>query len=168
MPAQPPVSPRIRIRVSPEDFDVGRELELLTQEAPSVGAVASFVGRVRDAGEGVNGVQALTLEHYPGMTELALQEIAQSACQRWQCDGITIIHRVGRLQLGEQIVLVAVASRHRGDAFAACEFIMDFLKTRAPLWKQEETPAGKQWVAARASDAAAAARWVEGEAAPSR
>jgi len=124
--------------------------------------VASFVGLVRDANDG-SGVQAMTLEHYPGMTETALQEIVDEACRRWQLQGVRVIHRIGRMRPGERIVFVAVASPHRGEAFAACEFIMDYLKTRAPFWKREETPEGARWVDARESDDTAAGRWTEPE-----
>lgn len=148
------------VRVQREDFDLGREVATLRQGQPGVGAIASFVGTVRDVNDG-SGVATLTLEHYPGMTEAALEEIADQAHQRWRLIGTLIIHRFGELHPCDQIVLVAVTSAHRGDAFAACEFIMDFLKTRAPFWKKEQTPAGARWVEAKGSDDEAAARWVE-------
>jgi len=147
-----------RVRVQAEDFDVGRELESLTRGRNDVGAVASFVGLVRDANDG-KPIRAMTLEHYPGMTEKALEDICAQAHARWDLLDTLVIHRVGPLQPGDRIVLVGVASGHRGEAFAACEFIMDFLKTRAPFWKREDTPEGARWVEARESDDAAAERW---------
>jgi molybdopterin synthase catalytic subunit len=146
------------IRVQAEDFDVGAEIAALTRGMPKVGAVASFVGLVRDVNEGA-GVAEMSLEHYPGMTEKSLEAIVQEARGRWDVMAATVIHRVGPLKPGDNIVLVAVASAHRGDAFAACEFIMDYLKTRAPFWKKEKTPEGERWVDARESDDASAARW---------
>src|SRR2546430_2373327 len=143
------------VSVQTADFDVGAEIAALSQE--SVGAVASFVGVVR--GDAKNEVLAMTLEHYPGMTERALEEIITLAQQRWSLYGVRVIHRIGRLLPGEKIVFVGVASSHRGDAFAACEFVMDYLKTRAPYWKKEETPRGARWVEARVSDDEAAQRW---------
>lgn len=148
----------MKIRVQTDSFDLGREVDALRAGRLDVGAVASFVGYARDINDG-SGVTAMTLEHYPGMTEKALAALADEAATRWTLIDATIIHRVGRLLPGDPIVLVAVASRHRGDAFAACEYLMDALKTRAPFWKKEETPDGERWVDARASDDAAAARW---------
>lgn len=150
------------VSVQESDFDVGAELAALTAGRADIGAVASFVGLVRDANDG-SGVWAMTLEHYPGMTEQALEDIAAEARSRWQCAALRVIHRVGRLEPADRIVFVAVASAHRGDAFAACEFIMDYLKTQAPFWKREETPEGARWVDARDSDCEAAARWDEVE-----
>jgi molybdopterin synthase catalytic subunit len=124
--------------------------------------VVSFVGTVRDINQGT-GVSSLTLEHYPGMTDKSLQEIVAQAKSRWQLDEVLVIHRVGPLLPLEQIVLVAVSSAHRGEAFEACEFVMDWLKTRAPFWKKEATPQGDRWVDARESDDAAAARWGRSE-----
>ena len=147
-----------RVRVQEADFDVGAELSALTQARNDVGAVASFVGLVRDANDG-SPVRGMTLEHYPGMTEKALTDICAQADARWDLQDIVVIHRVGRLVPGDRIVLVGVASAHRGEAFDACAFIMDYLKTRAPFWKREETPEGPRWVEARASDDAAAGRW---------
>ncbi|HET7728834.1 MAG TPA: molybdopterin synthase catalytic subunit MoaE [Usitatibacter sp.] len=141
-----------------EDFDVGLELASLTRGRTDVGAVASFVGLVRDANDG-SAVRGMTLEHYPGMTEQALEDICAQADSRWALQGIVVIHRVGSLRPGDRIVLVGVASPHRGEAFAACEFIMDYLKTRAPFWKREDTPDGGRWVEARDSDDRAADRW---------
>ena len=147
-----------RVRVQAEDFDVGRELEGLTRGRVDVGAVASFVGLVRATNDG-RGIIGMTLEHYPGMTEKALEGIVEQAAARWEVLDCTVIHRHGRLAPTDQIVFVAVASSHRGDAFAACQFIMDYLKTEAPFWKKEETPGGERWVEAKASDDTAAGRW---------
>ncbi|MCE1243560.1 molybdopterin synthase catalytic subunit MoaE [Oryzomicrobium sp.] len=151
----------MKIAVQEADFDVGAELAALTRGQPAVGACASFVGYVRDRNDGA-AVAAMTLEHYPGMTEKALAAIVDEARGRWDLLDVTVIHRIGRLDIGDQIVLVAVTSAHRGEAFAACEFIMDYLKTRAPFWKREETPEGARWVDARETDDAAAGRWGEG------
>ena len=150
----------MKIRVQNESFDAGAEMATMSQGRTDIGALASFVGLARDLNEG-SGVQAITLEHYPGMTEKALAAVVDAANARWRLLDATVIHRVGRLLPGDPIVLVAVAASHRGDAFAACEFIMDYLKTAAPFWKKEATPEGERWVEARASDDAAAARWVE-------
>ena len=146
------------VRVQREDFDVGVELEALTRGRTDVGGMASFVGVVRDANEGA-GVAGMTLEHYPGMTEKELARISAEARARWPLSGTVIVHRVGRLEPGERIVLCAAASAHRHAAFEACAFLIDFLKTQAPFWKHEETGAGERWVDARASDDAAAQRW---------
>jgi molybdopterin synthase catalytic subunit len=143
------------IHIQLEDFDVSEEVEALSAEQPETGAVASFVGLVR----GGDDLQALSLEHYPGMTEREIARIADDAQRRWALTGITIIHRIGRLIVGERIVLVAVAAAHRSSAFEACEFLMDYLKTRAPFWKQEERGGASAWVEAKAADDAAAARW---------
>ena len=147
-----------RVRVQAEDFDTGRELEALTAGRTDVGAVASFVGLVRDANDG-SSVKSMTLEHYPGMTEKALADICEQALSRWDLIDTLVIHRIGALKPGDRIVLVGVSSAHRGEAFAACEFIMDYLKTRAPFWKREETPHGARWVEARGTDDEAAERW---------
>jgi molybdopterin synthase catalytic subunit len=125
-----------------------------------VGALASFVGLVRAANDG-HAIDAMTLEHYPGMTEKALEAISQEAASRWNILDTLVIHRVGPLKPGDRIVLVGVTSAHRGEAFAACEFIMDYLKTRAPFWKREDTPQGSRWVEARESDDRAADRWSQ-------
>lgn len=143
------------IRVQEADFDPGAEIDALARGDVEAGALASFVGLVRSDHE----VLAMTLEHYPGMTEKALTAIAEEARQRWAIRRLTIIHRVGRLLPGDRIVFVGVTSGHRHDAFAACEFLMDYLKTRAPFWKKEETTSGTRWVEARASDDEAAQRW---------
>ncbi len=146
------------IRVQTNDFDLSAEHTQIRARHRDVGAIASFVGVVRDVNDG-DGVSSMTLEHYPGMTEAALQKIVVEASSRWQVIDATVIHRVGTLLPTEQIVLVVVASRHRADAFAACEFIMDYLKTDAPFWKKETTPHGARWVEARASDDIATQRW---------
>jgi molybdopterin synthase catalytic subunit len=141
----------MKISVQREDFDLGVEVKNLTQDS-RIGAVASFVGVVREV--------SMTLEHYAGMTEREITKIVEEARSRWQVMDATVIHRFGELKPTEQIVLVVVASAHRGDAFAACEFIMDYLKTRAPFWKKEHRPEGARWVEARASDDEAAERWL--------
>jgi molybdopterin synthase catalytic subunit len=146
------------VRVQEADFDVGCELERLTAGRTDVGAVASFTGLVRASNDG-SAVRAMTLEHYPGMTERALEEICAEAHRRWELIDTLVIHRVGALGPGDRIVLVGVSSAHRGEAFAACEFIMDYLKTRAPFWKREDTPQGARWVEARESDEQAAKGW---------
>lgn len=147
------------VRVQQEDFDLSSEVAQLRAGDARVGAVAAFVGLVRDMNEGA-GVSEMALEHYPGMTEKALEAIVAEARERWDLFDALVVHRVGTLQPQDQIVLVAVTSAHRGEAFAACEFIMDYLKTRAPFWKREVTPAGARWVDARESDEGAAARWA--------
>ena len=146
------------VRVQEADFDTGAELAALRAGDARVGALASFLGLVRDLNEGAS-ISEMTLEHYPGMTEKALEEILVEAKGRWELYDALVIHRVGPLKPCDQIVLVAVTSAHRGEAFAACEFIMDYLKTRAPFWKREATPAGGRWVDARETDDSAAARW---------
>jgi len=146
------------VRVQTEDFDAGAEIARLRAGDPKVGAVAAFIGIARDVNDG-SAVATLSLEHYPGMTEKALEGIVAEARGRWRITDALVIHRVGELQPTDQIVLVAVTSEHRGDAFQACEFIMDYLKTRAPFWKKETTPAGARWVEARNSDDESAARW---------
>ncbi|MEN9317116.1 MAG: hypothetical protein RIS35_3509 [Pseudomonadota bacterium] len=146
------------VRVQIEDFDLTAEIAALRAGNPGVGAVASFIGTVRDLNDG-SDVNTLTLEHYPGMTERALEAICTQARQRWQILDVVIVHRVGELRPMDQIVLVAVTSAHRGEAFRACEFVMDFLKTQAPFWKKELTPEGPRWVEARESDDRAAERW---------
>jgi molybdopterin synthase catalytic subunit len=146
------------VRVQEADFDLSAELTALRAGEARVGALASFVGLVRDINDGAD-VSEMTLEHYPGMTEKALEEIVSEAQARWNIYGALVIHRVGPLKPCDQIVLVAVTSAHRGEAFAACEFIMDYLKTRAPFWKREATPDGARWVDARETDDSAAARW---------
>jgi molybdopterin synthase catalytic subunit len=140
----------VKISVQREDFDLSRETKNLSRRQ-GVGAVASFVGIVRDV--------RMTLEHYPEMTENSIKKIVEAACSRWKVTDCTVIHRYGELAPHDQIVLVAVASAHRGDAFAACEFIMDYLKTQAPFWKKEHRPEGAAWVEAKAADDDAAGRW---------
>jgi molybdopterin synthase catalytic subunit len=146
------------VRVQTGDFDVSRELAALRQGDARVGAVAAFIGTVRDLND-ASAVTTMTLEHYPGMTEKSLAAIVDDARARWDIFDAIVIHRIGELKPTDQIVLVGVTSAHRGDAFAACEFIMDFLKTRAPFWKKEVTPSGARWVEARGTDDDAAARW---------
>jgi molybdopterin synthase catalytic subunit len=146
------------VRVQSADFDVSHELAALRAGDPRVGAVAAFIGCVRDVNDGAS-IARMTLEHYPGMTEKALGQIVDEAKARWNLLDALVIHRIGELGPTDQIVLVATSSAHRGDAFAACEFIMDYLKTRAPFWKKEVTGAGERWVDARVADDAAAARW---------
>jgi molybdopterin synthase catalytic subunit len=144
--------------VQVEDFDAGAEIAALRRSDPTIGAIASFIGLVRDVNDG-DRVSEMTLEHYPGMTERALEQIVAQARQRWRIHDALVVHRVGRLRPLDQIVLVVVAGAHRGEAFAACEFIMDYLKTQAPFWKKERTPEGARWVEARESDDRAAERW---------
>ena len=152
------------VRVQVEDFEAGREIAALRGADPRVGAVASFIGIVRDVNDG-DQVSTLFLEHYPGMTERELEKICTEARARWNVYDTLVVHRVGEMRPTDQIVLVAVTGAHRGAAFAACEFIMDYLKTRAPFWKREQTPQGARWVEARATDDDAAARWSESAAA---
>ena len=146
------------ISIQREDFQSGDEIARLRAAHKSIGAIASFVGVVSDINDNAQ-VSTLTLEHYPGMTEKSIADIIAQAKQRWPLLAVRVIHRIGELQHCDQIVFVGVASRHRGEAFAACEFIMDFLKTQAPFWKKENTATGERWVDARASDDAALARW---------
>ena len=155
------------VRVQTEDFDAGAEIARLRAADARVGAVASFIGIVRDVNEG-NKVSSMFLEHYPGMTERSLDKICAEARSRWDILEALVIHRVGSLAPTDQIVLVAVTSAHRGEAFAACQFIMDYLKTRAPFWKREDTTAGPRWVEARASDDDAASRWDATSTGPQR
>ena len=146
------------VRVQTGDFDIGAEIAAMRRGNPKVGAVASFIGVVRDLNEG-DHVAEMTLEHYPGMTEKALEKIVAEARSRWDFYDALVVHRVGILKPGDQIVLVMVTGAHRGEAFEACEFLMDYLKTRAPFWKKERTADGARWVEARDSDDAAADRW---------
>jgi molybdopterin synthase catalytic subunit len=148
------------VRVQTDDFDVGAEINSLRRTEPNIGAVVSFVGQVRDLNDGDN-VAAMTLEHYPGMTEKSLAVIVEQAQGRWPIANVLVIHRVGELRPLDQIVLVLVVSAHRKDAFAACEFIMDYLKTEAPFWKKEQTPDGQRWVEAKDSDDQARSRWQQ-------
>ena len=146
------------VRIQSEDFDAGREIAALRRGNRGVGAIASFIGVVRDVNDGER-VAEMTLEHYPGMTEKSIAGIIDQAKSRWSVFDALVVHRVGWLKPLDQIVLVVVTGAHRGDAFAACEFIMDYLKTRAPFWKKEQTVEGERWVEARASDDVAAERW---------
>ncbi len=146
------------VRIQTQDFDLGKEVAALRAGQGQVGAVVAFVGTVRDMNEG-RGVSEMELEHYPGMTEKALEEIIVQARARWAVIDALVIHRVGALKPLDQIVLVAVTSAHRGEAFDACEFIMDYLKTQAPFWKKEQTPDGARWVDARVADDEALAKW---------
>ncbi len=148
------------VRVQTEDFDTGAEIARLRLARPDTGAVVSFIGQVRDLNDG-SRVSAMTLEHYPGMTERALEAIVAQAKSRWNIFDALVIHRVGVLQARDQIVLVVVTGAHRGEAFSACEFIMDYLKTEAPFWKKEQTAEGERWVDARTSDEEAKLRWKE-------
>ncbi len=148
----------MNVRVQQEDFDISAEIAALRLGHPEIGAIASFVGVVRDVNNG-DSVATMTLEHYPGMTEKSITAIIEQARGRWEVLDALVIHRVGTLKPADQIVLVIVASSHRGDAFAACEFIMDYLKTQAPFWKKEITPQGERWVDARVTDDQAAERW---------
>lgn len=148
------------IRVQTEDFDVSKEVAALRAHSPQVGAVVTFIGTVRDINEGAS-VAEMELEHYPGMTEKALQSIIDQAKVRWDLFDALVVHRVGPLAPKDQIVLVAVTSAHRGVAFAACEFIIDYLKTEAPFWKKEQTPEGARWVDARVSDDTALKKWTQ-------
>lgn len=150
------------IRVQFEDFDAGAEITRMRLARPDTGAVAAFIGQVRDLNEGTE-VSGMTLEHYPGMTEKALEAIVDQARQRWNIFDALVIHRIGALKPLDQIVLVVVSGAHRGEAFAACEFIMDYLKTEAPFWKKERTDTGDRWVDARASDDMAKQRWTENQ-----
>ncbi len=146
------------VRIQTEDFDLSQEIKQLRAGDARVGAVATFVGTVRDRNDG-SDVAAMTLEHYPGMTEKSLEEIIEKAKARWDIFDVLIIHRVGPLNIEDQIVLTAVTSAHRGEAFAACEYVMDYLKTLAPFWKKEDTPEGARWVDARLGDDEALKKW---------
>lgn len=148
------------VRVQESDFDLGAEIKALRLSNPAIGAVASFIGCVRDMNEG-DRVGLMYLEHYPGMTERELEKICAEASERWDIFDTLVIHRVGELKPLDQIVCVVVTSAHRGESFSACEFIMDYLKTRAPFWKRESTPQGERWVDARSKDDAAAERWKQ-------
>ena len=148
----------VRVTVQTEDFDLGREVTALRAADASIGAVAAFIGTVRDRNDG-QGISAMELEHYPGMTERAIEAMIDDAVQRFGINGARVIHRVGLLQPVDQIMMVAVTAAHRGSAFQACEFLMDYLKTQAPFWKKEQTPEGARWVDARVSDDAAMQRW---------
>jgi molybdopterin synthase catalytic subunit len=146
------------VRIQTEDFDLSTEIKQLRSGDPRIGAVATFVGTVRDLNDGAS-VSVMTLEHYPGMTEKSLEEIIQKAKARWDIFDVLIIHRIGPLHIEDQIVLVAVTGAHRGEVFATCEFVMDYLKTLAPFWKKEATSEGERWVDARLSDDEALKKW---------
>ena len=166
-------NPCARVRIDHEDFDLSREVAALRAGDAGVGAVAAFVGTVRDrsSGDGAADTAGMELEHYPGMTERAIESMIDEASRRFRIRGARVVHRVGTLAPGDQIVLVVVTSAHRGDAFSACEFLMDYLKTQAPFWKKEQRPDGSaEWVDARVADDAALARWglASGNAAPLR
>jgi molybdopterin synthase catalytic subunit len=149
-----------RVVIQTEDFDLATEVNALRAQDGRVGAVCSFIGTVRDRTVGTVGqIQSMELEHYPGMTEKSIEAMIDAAHQRFDIFGARVIHRVGLLQALDQIVMVAVTSAHRGESFAACEFLMDYLKTQAPFWKKEQTPEGAKWVDARVSDDAALAKW---------
>ena len=152
------MSARTRVTVQAEDFDLGAEVAALRAGDPGIGAVAAFVGTVRDRNEGL-GVSSMELEHYPGMTEKAIEAMIDEALFRFDIRAVRIIHRIGLLHPQDQIVLVAVTSAHRDHAFQACEFLMDYLKTQAPFWKKEHTPEGARWVDARVADDDAMKRW---------
>jgi len=153
-------SHRPRVVIQTQDFDLNAEIAALRAQDGRVGAVCSFVGTVRDRTNGQPGqISSMELEHYPGMTEQAIEAMIETAFARFGIFGARVIHRIGLLQPLDQIVLVAVTSAHRGESFAACEFLMDYLKTQAPFWKKETTPDGARWVDARVSDDAALARW---------
>ncbi len=149
----------VTIRIQRADFDIAREIALLTRDRTDIGAVVSFSGICR--GSDGEGVAALTLEHYPEMAEAEIRRHVETALSRWPLNGVTVIHRVGRIEPGQNIVLVLTASTHRQAAFHAAEFLMDYLKTSAPFWKQEESASGTNWVEAQAHDDAAAARWTK-------
>jgi len=147
-----------RVSIQAGDFDVAAEIAALRRADPGVGAVCSFIGTVRDRSEGER-ISAMELEHYPGMTEKAIEQMIEEALRRFDIRAARVIHRVGPLQVQDQIVLVVVTSSHRGQSFQACEFLMDYLKTQAPFWKKESTPEGERWVDARVADDEALARW---------
>lgn len=150
--------PAPRVSIQTEDFDLSAEIAALRAQDAGIGAVCSFVGTVRDRNDG-SDVSAMELEHYPGMTEKAIEVMVDEAFGRFDIRGVRVIHRVGLLSVQDQIVLVAVTSAHRGQSFQACEFLMDYLKTQAPFWKKERTPEGERWVDARVADDTALARW---------
>jgi molybdopterin synthase catalytic subunit len=147
-----------RVAIQTQDFDVAAEIAALRRDDAGVGAVCSFIGTVRDRSDG-SAVSAMELEHYPGMTEKAIEQMIDEAFRRFDIRAARVIHRVGPLRLQDQIVLVVVTSAHRGESFRACEFLMDYLKTQAPFWKKESTPQGERWVDARVADDAALERW---------
>ena len=147
-----------RVSIQVADFNLAEEIEALRKDDPRIGAVCSFVGTVRDRNDGLN-VSSMELEHYPGMTEKAIELMIDQAMTRFDIYDARVVHRIGLLQPLDQVVMVAVTSAHRGESFRACEFLMDYLKTQAPFWKKEQTPEGARWVDARVTDDAALARW---------
>ena len=153
-----PIPVAARVRIQADDFDLSTEVDALRAGDAAVGAVASFIGTVRDRNDGL-GVSAMELEHYPGMTERAIEAMIDAALHRFDIRAARVVHRIGPLLPHDQIVLVSVSSSHRGESFKACEFLMDYLKTQAPFWKKEHTPTGARWVDARVSDDAALSRW---------
>lgn len=158
------IKPVVKIQVQQEDFDLGAEYDRLRHVADNPGAIVAFTGLVRDFADAeTEGEQTLTLEHYPGMTEKALSDIVDRACQRWPLTACTVIHRVGRLLSSEQIVAVLVASSHRDAAFSGAEFVMDYLKTEAPFWKKQAAGGQSEWIASRQSDYQRASRWQESD-----
>lgn len=146
------------VRVQVDDFDVGAEIRSMRLARPDIGAIVTFIGQVRDINDG-SAVSAMCLEHYPGMTEKSLEAIEHQAKQRWDIVDVLVIHRIGDLSPTDQIVMVAVSSAHRKEAFMACEFVMDYLKTEAPFWKKEQTATGSRWVEAKATDDVAKEKW---------
>ena len=151
------------IRVQDEDFDIGAEITRMTEGSTEIGGLASFVGLVRDYA-GDEQISSMTLEHYPGMTESQIDKIIDTANERWQIHAVTVIHRVGQLLPNDEIVFVGIGSEHRGDAFAACEFVMDYLKTQATFWKKEQTGDTSRWLSTRQTDVEAVKRWSPDEA----
>ena len=147
-----------RVLIQTADFDISTEIEALRAQDKRIGAVCTFIGTVRDRNDGLN-VSSMALEHYPGMTEKAIEAMIDEALERFDIFGARVVHRIGLLQPLDQVVMVAVTSSHRGESFKACEFLMDYLKTQAPFWKKEQTPEGARWVDARVSDDAALAKW---------
>ena len=147
-----------RVSIQTEDFNLSTEVDALRRDDKRVGAVCSFVGTVRDRNDGAS-VSSMELEHYPGMTEKAIEAMIDEAAKRFNIFGARVVHRIGLLQPLDQVVLVAVTSAHRGESFKACEFLMDYLKTQAPFWKKEQTPEGARWVDARVTDDTALAKW---------
>ena len=148
----------IKIKIQNNDFDVAKETKILQQD--QIGAIVTFVGIVRGFDEKTNqSIQSMTLDYYPGMTELEIEKIIKESCKRWEISGVTVIHRVGKLKPSDQVVFVGVASKHRQNAFDSCNFIMDWLKTKAPFWKKEETEEGVRWIDSLASDGDRIARW---------
>ncbi len=147
-----------RVHIQAEDFNLNEEIEKLRAQDKRIGAICTFTGTVRDRNDGLN-ISSMELEHYPGMTEKAIEAMVDGAMTRFDIFGVRVVHRIGLLQPLDQVVMVAVTSSHRGESFKACEFLMDYLKTQAPFWKKEQTPEGARWVDARVSDDTALAKW---------